>query len=130
MEKIKSPVLVIHGTKDEIVDVPHGEALYKRCPSSVQPLFVIGASHNDVAAHDEYLTRMRKFINVDLVQAAVAAAAAATASEETAETAAASMARARAGTADTKMADATSANANHSMPLTIISFAGSVIYID
>lgn len=38
--KISSPVLVIHGTEDEVIDVSHGVAIYERCPRPVEPLFI------------------------------------------------------------------------------------------
>lgn len=38
--KVISPVLVIHGTKDEVIDYSHGEAIYERCPRAVEPLWV------------------------------------------------------------------------------------------
>ena len=38
--KITSPVLVIHGTEDEVIDVSHGVAIYERCPRPVEPLFI------------------------------------------------------------------------------------------
>lgn len=40
MPKVTSPVLVIHGTKDEVIDYSHGEAIYERCPRAVAPLWV------------------------------------------------------------------------------------------
>ncbi|GFQ87453.1 hypothetical protein TNCT_123821 [Trichonephila clavata] len=41
--KVTSPVLVIHGTNDEIIDFSHGQAIYERCPRAVEPLWVEGA---------------------------------------------------------------------------------------
>ena len=35
-----SPVLVIHGTEDEVIDFSHGLAIYERCPRAVEPLWV------------------------------------------------------------------------------------------
>ncbi|CAK1540216.1 unnamed protein product [Leptosia nina] len=45
--KVTSPVLVIHGTEDEVIDFSHGLAIYERCPRAVEPLWVEGAGHND-----------------------------------------------------------------------------------
>ena len=38
--KISSPVLVIHGTEDEVIDFSHGLAIYEKCPRAVDPLWV------------------------------------------------------------------------------------------
>ncbi|CAD6994738.1 unnamed protein product [Ceratitis capitata] len=47
VSKVKSPVLVIHGTDDEVIDFSHGIGIYERCPKAVEPLWVEGAGHND-----------------------------------------------------------------------------------
>ncbi|XP_046341169.1 alpha/beta hydrolase domain-containing protein 17B-like [Haliotis rubra] len=64
--KITSPVLVIHGTEDEVIDFSHGLAIYERCPRTVEPLWVEGAGHNDVELYGQYLERLKQFINVEL----------------------------------------------------------------
>ena len=64
--KINSPVLVIHGTEDEVIDFSHGLAIYERCPHAVEPLWVEGAGHNDIELYCQYLERLKKFISVDL----------------------------------------------------------------
>ncbi|KAL6091671.1 hypothetical protein STEG23_024265 [Scotinomys teguina] len=38
ISKVTSPVLVIHGTEDEVIDFSHGLAMYERCPRAVEPL--------------------------------------------------------------------------------------------
>ena len=64
--KITSPVLVIHGTEDEVIDFTHGLTIYERCPRTVEPLWVEGAGHNDVELYSQYLERLKQFINVEL----------------------------------------------------------------
>ncbi|XP_012945647.1 alpha/beta hydrolase domain-containing protein 17B [Aplysia californica] len=64
--KITSPVLVIHGTEDEVIDFTHGLTIYERCPRTVEPLWVEGAGHNDVELYGQYLERLKQFINVEL----------------------------------------------------------------
>ncbi|KAK7601045.1 hypothetical protein V9T40_008486 [Parthenolecanium corni] len=64
--KITSPVLVIHGTDDEVIDVSHGVTIYERCPRPVEPLFIEGAGHNDVELYSQYLERLKKFVSVEL----------------------------------------------------------------
>lgn len=64
--KITSPVLVIHGTEDEVIDFSHGLAIHEKCPRAVDPLWVEGAGHNDVELYGQYLDRLRLFIERDL----------------------------------------------------------------
>lgn len=40
VSKVKSPVLVIHGTEDEVIDFSHGLGIYEKCPKAVEPLWV------------------------------------------------------------------------------------------
>lgn len=65
--KVTSPVLVIHGTDDEVIDFSHGLAIYERCPRAVEPLWVEGAGHNDVELYGQYLDRLKQFVTVELV---------------------------------------------------------------
>ena len=60
--RITSPVLVVHGTDDEVIDFSHGLAIYERAPRTVEPLWVEGAGHNDVELYGQYLERLRKFL--------------------------------------------------------------------
>ncbi|KAJ1085036.1 hypothetical protein NDU88_005172 [Pleurodeles waltl] len=66
VSKITSPVLIIHGTEDEVIDFSHGLALYERCPKAVEPLWVEGAGHNDIELYTQYLDRLRRFISQEL----------------------------------------------------------------
>lgn len=38
--KVTSPVLVIHGTEDEVIDFSHGVTIYEKCQKPVEPLWV------------------------------------------------------------------------------------------
>ena len=48
--QVHCPVLVIHGTADEVVPFAHGRALYDAAPGPKQSLWVEGAGHNDLEA--------------------------------------------------------------------------------
>lgn len=49
ISKVTAPVLVIHGTEDEVIDFCQGLVIYERCPhGAVEPLCVEGAGHNDL----------------------------------------------------------------------------------
>ncbi|XP_057707367.1 alpha/beta hydrolase domain-containing protein 17C [Corythoichthys intestinalis] len=66
VSKVSSPVLVIHGTEDEVIDFSHGLAMYERCPRAVEPLWVEGAGHNDIELYVQYLERLKQFISFEL----------------------------------------------------------------
>lgn len=66
MGKIRSPVMVIHGTDDEVIDFSHGLEIYDRTPVTVEPLWVEGAGHNDVELYGQYLDRLKRFLEVDV----------------------------------------------------------------
>ncbi|VDP99206.1 unnamed protein product [Trichobilharzia regenti] len=68
--KIISPTLVIHGTRDEVVNVTHG---YRICSALaghllLDPLFIDGAGHNDCELFPQYLLRLTKLVTVELPQ--------------------------------------------------------------
>lgn len=48
MDKIKTKVLVIHGTEDEVIDFHHGLQIYELAADKYDPLWVEGAGHNDI----------------------------------------------------------------------------------
>uniref|UniRef100_A0A8C6C621 palmitoyl-protein hydrolase n=1 Tax=Monodon monoceros TaxID=40151 RepID=A0A8C6C621_MONMO len=64
---ITSPVLIIHGTGDEVVDFSHGLALFERRQRPVEPLWVEGAGHNDGELYGQYLERLKQFVSQELV---------------------------------------------------------------
>jgi fermentation-respiration switch protein FrsA (DUF1100 family) len=65
--KVMSPVLVIHGTEDEVIDFSHGLAIYEHCPRAVEPLWIDGAGHNNVECYSQYLERLNQFVSVELL---------------------------------------------------------------
>jgi fermentation-respiration switch protein FrsA (DUF1100 family) len=48
IRRVRAPVLVIHGTEDEVIPVSHGHRLYEAAHQPKQALWVEGAHHNDV----------------------------------------------------------------------------------
>jgi pimeloyl-ACP methyl ester carboxylesterase len=64
--KIESPVLIIHGTKDKVVNITQAYALYNRCKFPVSPLWVKGAGHNYIQSYRQYYHRLKKFIEFEL----------------------------------------------------------------
>ncbi|XP_061423989.1 alpha/beta hydrolase domain-containing protein 17C-like isoform X2 [Lethenteron reissneri] len=66
ISKVSSPVLVIHGTEDEVVDLSHGMAIHARCRRPAEPLWVEGAGHNDVVLHAQYMERLQRFLTHEI----------------------------------------------------------------
>ncbi|XP_021756078.1 protein ABHD17B-like [Chenopodium quinoa] len=60
---VNCPVLVIHGTADEVVDYSHGKKLWELCKEKYEPLWVIGGHHCDLELYPEYLRHLTKFIS-------------------------------------------------------------------
>jgi fermentation-respiration switch protein FrsA (DUF1100 family) len=48
VRRVRAPILVIHGTEDEVIPVSHGRRLYDAAGQPKQALWVEGAHHNDV----------------------------------------------------------------------------------
>ncbi|XP_059670495.1 uncharacterized protein LOC132316028 [Cornus florida] len=66
IEKISSvecPVLVIHGTADDVVDCSHGKQLWELCKEKYEPLWVKGGKHCDLELYPEYIRHLKKFIS-------------------------------------------------------------------
>ncbi|XP_057421243.1 uncharacterized protein LOC130715187 [Lotus japonicus] len=60
---VKCPVLVIHGTADEVVDCSHGKQLWELCQEKYEPLWVKGGNHCNLELYPEYLRHLQKFIS-------------------------------------------------------------------
>ncbi|XP_042903098.1 alpha/beta hydrolase domain-containing protein 17C [Parasteatoda tepidariorum] len=66
VRKVTAPVLVVHGTEDDLVDFTHGETIYKNCPRAVEPLWLEGVGHHDIELDEEYVDRLLKFMHEDI----------------------------------------------------------------
>ncbi|KAJ9564366.1 hypothetical protein OSB04_000332 [Centaurea solstitialis] len=65
IEKIGSvncPVLVIHGTADEVVDHSHGKQLWELCKNQYEPLWLTGGGHCNLEFYPEFIRHLKKFI--------------------------------------------------------------------
>ncbi|XVF54597.1 hypothetical protein PTKIN_Ptkin05aG0194400 [Pterospermum kingtungense] len=60
---VKCPVLVIHGTNDDVVDCSHGKKLWELCQEKYEPLWVKGGNHCDLELYSEYIRHLKKFIS-------------------------------------------------------------------
>ncbi|XP_040997843.1 alpha/beta hydrolase domain-containing protein 17C-like [Juglans microcarpa x Juglans regia] len=63
IRNVSCPVLVIHGTNDEIVDWSHGRRLWELSKEKYEPLWVKGGGHCNLETYPEYIRHLRKFIN-------------------------------------------------------------------
>lgn len=59
---VSCPVLIIHGTSDEVVDCSHGKQLWELCKEKYEPLWIKGGSHCDLELYPEYIKHLKKFI--------------------------------------------------------------------
>lgn len=50
ISKIKSPVLIVHGTEDEVVPLAMGKRLFEQAPEPKKFLEIQSAHHNDIAS--------------------------------------------------------------------------------
>ncbi|XP_050880043.1 uncharacterized protein LOC127083751 isoform X2 [Lathyrus oleraceus] len=60
---VKCPVLVIHGTADEVVDCSHGKRLWELCQQKYEPLWLKDGNHCNLELYPEYLRHLRRFIS-------------------------------------------------------------------
>ncbi|KAI5591695.1 hypothetical protein POPTR_004G112300v4 [Populus trichocarpa] len=60
---INCPVLVIHGTDDDVVSWSHGKQLWERCKEKYEPLWVKGGNHCDLELYPQYIKHLKKFIS-------------------------------------------------------------------
>ena len=63
ISKVTSPMLVIHGTEDDVIDFSHGLAMYELCPQALELPGVERAGHNDIELYAQYLGRIRLLTN-------------------------------------------------------------------
>ncbi|XP_019181970.1 PREDICTED: protein ABHD17B-like [Ipomoea nil] len=63
IREVNCPVLVIHGTEDEIVDFSHGKRLWELSEDKYDPLWVKGGGHCNLETFPEYIKHLAKFLN-------------------------------------------------------------------
>ncbi|KAL2515453.1 alpha/beta-hydrolase superfamily protein [Forsythia ovata] len=60
---VKCPVLIIHGTADDVVDCSHGKQLYELSQEKFEPLWLKGGNHCDLELYPEYIRHLKKFVS-------------------------------------------------------------------
>ncbi|KAI7734369.1 hypothetical protein M8C21_006006 [Ambrosia artemisiifolia] len=59
---VNCPVLVIHGTSDEVVDHSHGKQLWELCKNKYEPLWLKGGGHCNLEFYPEFIRHLKKFV--------------------------------------------------------------------
>jgi len=59
---VNCPVLVIHGTSDEVVDCSHGKQLWELCKEKYEPLWLSGGGHCNLEIYPEFIRHLKKFV--------------------------------------------------------------------
>ncbi|XP_042485465.1 alpha/beta hydrolase domain-containing protein 17C [Macadamia integrifolia] len=59
---VTCPVLVIHGTTDEVVDCSHGKQLWELSKEKYEPLWIKGGGHCNLELYPEYIKHLKKFV--------------------------------------------------------------------
>ncbi|KAI4320159.1 hypothetical protein MLD38_033665 [Melastoma candidum] len=59
---VNCPVLIIHGTSDDVVDCSHGKQLWELCKDKYEPLWIQGGNHCDLETYPEFIRHLKKFV--------------------------------------------------------------------
>ncbi|XP_059440788.1 uncharacterized protein LOC132173332 isoform X1 [Corylus avellana] len=62
IKKVKCPVLVIHGTEDDVVNWLHGNGLWKMAREPYEPLWIKGGGHCNLELYPDYIRHLCRFI--------------------------------------------------------------------
>ncbi|XP_044466188.1 alpha/beta hydrolase domain-containing protein 17B-like [Mangifera indica] len=62
IQKVKCPVLVIHGTEDDVVNWLHGNKLWKMSREPFEPLWIEGGGHCNLELYPDYIRHLFRFI--------------------------------------------------------------------
>jgi fermentation-respiration switch protein FrsA (DUF1100 family) len=65
LERIKAPMLVIHGTRDQVIDFELGREVFESAREPKQFWSVEGARHSDIleVAGERYIAKLREFLD-------------------------------------------------------------------
>ncbi|XP_068651980.1 uncharacterized protein [Aristolochia californica] len=62
IRQVTCPVLVIHGTSDDIVNFSHGKRLWELSKEKYDPLWIKGGGHCNLETYPEYIKHLRIFV--------------------------------------------------------------------
>ncbi|KAK9757232.1 hypothetical protein RND81_01G150300 [Saponaria officinalis] len=61
---VRCPVLVIHGTADDVVDFSHGKTLWELSQEKYEPLWLKGGNHCDLELYPDYIKHLKRFVTI------------------------------------------------------------------
>ena len=61
VQKIRAPVLIMHGTEDEVIDISNAALLHDLCKESKDPLWADGYNHQNLDFAPEYMEKLQVF---------------------------------------------------------------------
>ncbi|KAG9453012.1 hypothetical protein H6P81_005916 [Aristolochia fimbriata] len=62
IKKVKCPVLVIHGTEDDVVNWFHGNGLWQLAKDPYEPLWIKGGGHCNLELYPDYIRHLSRFV--------------------------------------------------------------------
>ncbi|KAL9262068.1 Alpha/beta hydrolase domain-containing protein [Drosera capensis] len=63
IRKVKCPVLVIHGTEDDVVNWLHGNGLWELSREPYEPLWIKGGGHCNLELYPDYIRHLCRFVH-------------------------------------------------------------------
>jgi hypothetical protein len=68
LPRVRCPVLVVHGDRDEVIPVEQGRRLFDAAPEPKRLLLVEGAHHNDLSnvGGGKYIDTLAEFVRLSL----------------------------------------------------------------
>jgi fermentation-respiration switch protein FrsA (DUF1100 family) len=62
--QVRAPTLIVHGDRDDVVPVAHGQRLFELAPEPKRLVLIAGAGHNDLllVGGEQYLAAWRQFL--------------------------------------------------------------------
>ncbi|KAK4740480.1 hypothetical protein SAY87_032412 [Trapa incisa] len=61
---VDCPVLIVHGTADDVVHWSHGKQLWELCKVKYEPLWIKGGNHCNLELYPQYIKHLKKFVSV------------------------------------------------------------------
>ncbi|WII70808.1 alpha/beta hydrolase [Bdellovibrio sp. 22V] len=61
-KEVSCPVLIVHGTEDEVIPLEHGKRLFELLPGKKRMTVIKGGHHNDLTEYEEYWQGIRDFL--------------------------------------------------------------------
>jgi fermentation-respiration switch protein FrsA (DUF1100 family) len=68
LPRVRCPVLVVHGDRDEVIPASQGRRLFEAAPEPKRLIIIEGAGHNDlsIVGGEKYIGTLAEFIRLSL----------------------------------------------------------------